>query len=1103
MRALTRWMLAALTVVLLAMLLGGGWFYRVQKGIMRQAIETDLAAVVRLKAGQIAAWRQERLEHAALLRENPLFIQNVASFVVDPREETAAELRAHFFSIAKNLNYVDVLLLGSDGRVRLSLRGQTDLDGADASAVAAALREGKPALSDLHEVAQNQAPHISAVGPLFTGDRRVQGSLGAVILVSDASRFLFPLIESWPTPAKTAETVLVRREDDEALFLNNLRYKKDAALKLRIPMSRTEVPAVMAVKGQQGVFEGKDYRGVEVLSVILPIPDSPWFMVAKIDSAEAFGEWRSRAVLILGLLAGLAGLSVVLGLIVLQREEKERNRKLYRAEAELRACAERHSVILKSIGDALIAADAVGRVELLNAAAEALTGWSDAEARGRPLEEIFRIVNEQTRASVENPVARVLREGVIVGIANHSLLIARDGVERAVAHRAAPIRADDGTLTGVILVFRDQTAERQAQRLTQMRADLIEYAAAHTLDEFLRKVLDEIGAFVGSPIGFYHFLESDQNTLCLQQWSTRTLNEFCKAEGKGRRYSIDEAGVWVDCVRERKPVIHNDYSSQEHKKAMPEGRAGAVRELAVPVMRQGRVVAVLGVGNKAADYTEKDAEAVAWLADVMWETVERKRAVEDGRQREEISSAIVDRATEGIVVIDYQTLRFVEFNDAACNGLGYSREEFARLTLFDIQGILSREDLPEHFRKVVGAGRANFENKQRRKDGSLRDVLVSSQVLGFGDDKYLVALWLDITERKRMEEALRKSEQRFRTILQTANEGFWLIDNENATTDVNPKMCDILGRKQEEILGRKIFDFVDDENRVIFEQQIKLRAQGLTSVYEIALSRPDGLHLSCRFSVTPLFDGSGSRVGAFAMVTDITERKRTEMEQALTIDFLRLVNESRNREEMVRSASAFFHQRSGCDAVGIRLKEGDDYPYYETRGSPAEFVLAENSLCAIDDMGEVIRDTAGYPILECMCGNIIYGRFDPSKPFFTNNGSFWTNCTTELLATSTEEDLQARTRNRCNGDGYESVALIPLSSGDDRLGLLQLNDRRKDRFSPEDIALWERLARYLAVTLAKINAQDLLRESEHKFAVAFKNAPVMACITAVEDGTCL
>ena len=209
---------------------------------------------------------------------------------------------------------------------------------------------------------------------------------------------------------------------------------------------------------------------------------------------------------------------------------------------------------------------------------------------------------------------------------------------------------------------------------------------------------------------------------------------------------------------------------------------------------------------------------------------------------------------------------------------------------------------------------------------------------------------------------------------------------------------------------------------------------------------------------------------------DVTERQREQQERETTVGFLRLVNESTDTQNLVRAAATFFQQQSGCQAVGIRLKEGDDYPYFEARGFPQEFLLVENSLCARDSAGGVVRDTVGNPVIECMCGNVICGRFDPSKPFFTAKGSFWTNCTTELLAGSSESDRQGRTRNRCNGEGYESVALIPLSVGGERLGLLQLNDRRQGLFAPETIALWERLADYLAVALAKFRAEEELQK---------------------------
>jgi len=185
--------------------------------------------------------------------------------------------------------------------------------------------------------------------------------------------------------------------------------------------------------------------------------------------------------------------------------------------------------------------------------------------------------------------------------------------------------------------------EELSQRFMETRLSLIEYAQNHTLNELLIASLDAVGALVDSPIGFYHFVESDQTTLSLQQWSSRTLKEFCRAKGKGMQYSIDRAGVWVDCLRQKKTVIHNDYAALTHKKGMPAGHAVVVRELVVPVFRKDKVVAILGVGNKSVDYNRRDEDVVSYLADVTWEIVEKKRADEALRKT---TSALHERVKE-------------------------------------------------------------------------------------------------------------------------------------------------------------------------------------------------------------------------------------------------------------------------------------------------------------------------------------------------------------------------------------------------------------------------------------------------------------------------
>jgi PAS domain S-box-containing protein len=220
---------------------------------------------------------------------------------------------------------------------------------------------------------------------------------------------------------------------------------------------------------------------------------------------------------------------------------------------------------------------------------------------------------------------------------------------------------------------------------------------------------------------------------------------------------------------------------------------------------------------------------------------------------------------------------------------------------------------------------------------------------------------------------------------------------------------------------------------------------------------------------------------------EIVERKKAEAEREIMVQFLRIANKSNGTHDLIKQTVDFFQNQSGCEAVGIRLKDGEDYPYYETSGFPQEHVQLENHLCSKDKNDCLIRDFKGNPVLECMCGNILCGRFDPSKPFFTEKGSFWANDTTRLLATTTEADRQATTRNRCNGEGYESVALIALRVGNNTLGLLQLNDKRKNMFTLETIQIWERIADHLALALSKNLSEEALQKSEERWSTTLSS----------------
>lgn len=462
----------------LIMLVLGAWFYHHQRETSRENARNDLESIARLKVDQIVQWRSERLAEAAVFMERASITGTAANYIGKPALKDGERLLSRFRPLKKYSHFNDILLVNAAGKVVLSLSGRQDPLHEDMTQVLAdALRERRPMLSDLHAGPGDLPPHIDVVAPVLSNNANETKPRGAVVLRCMARDFLYPVIQSWPVTNASAETLLVRRDGDDVLFLNELRHQSNTALKLRIPLTRTEVPAVMAVLGTEGAVEGTDYRGVKVISVLKAIPDTPWFMVAKADAAEVFSLWRFRSVMILALVFGLVLLTGVVAAVVWQRSQMAHYRALFLAEAARRQADIRHRVTLMSVGDAVIATDAQGRVELMNPMAETLTGWRVDDASGKPLEEVFRVVNEQTREPVENPVNRVMREGMMADMANHTALIARDGTERPIANAGAPIRDANGTLSGVVLVFRDQTKERAAQRALAAEKQRLEQAS--------------------------------------------------------------------------------------------------------------------------------------------------------------------------------------------------------------------------------------------------------------------------------------------------------------------------------------------------------------------------------------------------------------------------------------------------------------------------------------------------------------------------------------------------------------------------------------------------------------------------------------------------
>jgi PAS domain S-box-containing protein len=192
----------------------------------------------------------------------------------------------------KGTVYADALFLDTRGNILLSDNPDpAPVDQATMKAIEITLKDSKAVMSDFFRDPKGLI-YIDAVAPVPDNSGK---SIAIVVLRSKAADFLFPLIQLWPTPSKTAETLLVCRDGDFALFLSELRHRSNTALTLRFPLTDTHLPAVQAVLGKYGKFRGKDYRKADVLAVTRPIPESPWSIVAKVDGDEILAEIKYRA----------------------------------------------------------------------------------------------------------------------------------------------------------------------------------------------------------------------------------------------------------------------------------------------------------------------------------------------------------------------------------------------------------------------------------------------------------------------------------------------------------------------------------------------------------------------------------------------------------------------------------------------------------------------------------------------------------------------------------------------------------------------------------------------------------------------------------------
>jgi signal transduction histidine kinase len=364
----------------------------------RLEAESRLSAIAEMKVAELVLWRKERQGDGAVIQGNPAFSALVRRLFSNSGDRAAArELNAWISRIQDAYKYDKVFLLDTRNAERISSSTVREpVSPYLAHNASEALRSGEVMFVDFHRHDKDDPIYLSVIVPIFDGTEG-RRALGVLVLRIDPGRYLYPFISRWPTPSSSAETILVRRDGDEVVFLNELRFDRKAPLSIRFPLTHKELVSVKAIFGREEVVDGIDYRGVPVVAALRSVPDSPWFLYAKMDKAEIYAPLRERRWFVILLVASLLiGAGAGVGLLWREQSSAFYKEKV-RVEQERLESERKFRTLFETMTEGVALHEMIYagaepvdyRLTIVNPAFERLTGIAVEKAEGALASALF------------------------------------------------------------------------------------------------------------------------------------------------------------------------------------------------------------------------------------------------------------------------------------------------------------------------------------------------------------------------------------------------------------------------------------------------------------------------------------------------------------------------------------------------------------------------------------------------------------------------------------------------------------------------------------------------------------------------------------------
>jgi PAS domain S-box-containing protein len=724
-------------------------------------------------------------------------------------------------------------------------------------------------------------------------------------------------------------------------------------------------------------------------------------------------------------------------LCVLFRENEALRNQVERLEAE----SLQLSTILDRLIDGIIIANTTGIVLYINHSAEALTGWAETDAKGRNVNEVFRVVNEE-HCPIDHFVGKVIYEGVSVNRAKDALLLANDNKKLPIKVSNFPLRDSQGRTTGKALVFRARTNDGSllsARRDQEECLSFVEKPSPTGQQEIERDEATVI-TLAGVPQEPRPLVEAIHNA------TESKRSEEPRRESERRFTNLFNNAKFGIVLHEAVLNTHGEPIDFIFLDANP----------AFEIQSGLRVADLVGKSVVQVFPGVKDSTLIRIYRDMALGSppASFESFFEPLQRYYQFSVFRVDSGRFAVVFDDI-TLRKVQEREIERLGVLYSTRSQINKTIVRVKTL---EELAREITRITidfGGFKLAWLGKHNPRTGDITPLGYAGEPTSFVHDV---------------------QHSSFKGADQQCFCGRAIRENRSCVVNDVPEWQEVDG-------WPSVMKRVGIRAAAVIPVHVRGTTWGVFGVY----ADDAGVF---REKVTVLLEELALDIGyAVEHIENETHRRQAEKLQLLSNEILYILNEPLTLQEATNAVLGRLKKEIGIDAVGIRLDRGDDFPYLSQTGFDKDFLLAENSIVLRNEMGAVCRDVDGQPCLECTCGLVLSGKTGPPSDYVTSTGSLWTNDANALAQSLRGRDPRLMPRNRCLHEGYESIALIPIRTKDRTLGLLHLNDRKKDRFTPELIHFFEGLTATLGIAVERKRAEEALRVNERLLRDVADNYP--------------